>query len=469
MYGLIVIGAGPGGYTAALEAAKRGIKTAVIEKRQPGGTCLNRGCIPTKVLLHSAELMEELSSANGYGVEAGDMALRPGRLKERQEEVQETLRQGIIGLFKRNKVDFIQGEGMVLDAGHVQVRNGGKAGENRILETERILIAAGARPARPPIPGAELPGVVTSDELLERPFLKENSLLIIGGGVIGVEFASAFQRLGIQVTIVEALDRVLAGMDKEISQSVRMLLKKKGVEIHTSAAVESLSAGSERRIACRFREKEACLEREADCVLIAAGRRPSLEGLIQEGAGVKTENGRILVDSRCETSVPGIYAIGDITGGIQLAHAASAQAVRAVAAMMGETVSGSANVIPSCVYTSPEIAAVGITVDQAKEQGIEAVSAKYPMSANGKTVIGGGERGFIRVVAEKRTGKVLGAQMMCGRATDMISIFTMAVSLRLTLSQMASVVYPHPTYAEGIREAVRLCMEKYKKEKTDTN
>ena len=452
-YGLVVIGAGPGGYTAALEAAKGGIKTAIVERDLTGGICLNRGCIPTKVMLYGSELYRHFREAGDYGAEAGEVRMDRDRLAAKREEVQNSLRQGIESLFKKEKVELVRGEAEILDRGTVKV------GE-RILKTERILIATGSEPSTIPVPGADLPGVVTSDGILAMTLTGIQKVLIVGGGVIGTEFACALHNLGIQVVIVEALDRMLAGMDKEISQSIRQLFKKRGIEVHLSAAVKEFRREDNGGLTCLFEEKGQVEAVSADLVLLAAGRRPCTRGIHTERLGIRTEKGRILVDENGETNVPGIYALGDVTGGVQLAHRASAQAKRLAAHFCGNTSSLVLESVPSCVYTDPEIASVGLTEAQAKEKGIQAVSAKYPMLANGKTVVENGERGFIRIVAEKDTGRFLGAQMMCGRATDMIALCAVAVSCGLTLRQLASAVYPHPTYSEGIGEAVELCMEK---------
>ncbi len=452
-YGLVVIGAGPGGYTAALSAARAGIRTAVVERSLTGGTCLNRGCIPTKTVLHGAELFRRTEEAADYGLLTGETGMDLERLAAKGGEIQETLRSGIEGLFARQKVELIRAEGEILEAGTV------KAGD-RILKTERILIASGSEPVMLPVPGSDLPGVVTSDGILSRPLSGLGRVLIVGGGVIGTEFACAFRDLGIQVVIVEALDRLLAGMDREISQSLRQLFKKRGIELHLSARVEEFRRDADGGLVCRFLEKEKETEERADLILVAAGRRPCLRGIDTERLGIRTERGRILVDENGETSVPGIYALGDATGGIQLAHAAAAQAKRLAAHLAGKASPVSMETVPSCVYTDPEIACVGLTEAQARERGIQAVSAKYPMLANGKTVVESGERGFIRIVAERGSGRFLGAQMFCGRATDMIALCSMALGCGLTLEQMACAVYPHPTYSEGLGEAVELCLEK---------
>ena len=453
-YDLIVIGAGPGGYEAAIEAAKSGMKTALIERRELGGTCLNRGCIPTKTLLHTSELYREVSGACAVGLETENLRCNMAQLQARKNAVVEQLRGGIASLMKANKVTVVQGSASIVDSGRVRVEP-----DRTELETEHILIATGSTPAVPPIPGADLPGVVTSDELLDCDKLPQ-SLVIIGGGVIGMEFASVFSALGCRVTVVEALERILANMDKEISQNLKMIMKKRGVDIHAAAMVQEIAADPEGGLICSYTEKDKPAQAQGDLVLIATGRRACTEGLFAADASeaVKSmamDRGRIQVNGCFETSVPGIYAIGDVTGGIQLAHAATAQGRNAVAAMAGKEPSIDLSVIPGCVYTDPEIGCAGITADEAKAAGLEVISRKYVMGANGKSILSGQERGFIKVVAAADTHRILGAQMMCARATDMISQFSAAIVNGLTLEDLARVVFPHPTFSEAMGEVVR--------------
>lgn len=449
-YDLIVIGAGPGGYEAALEGAALGMKTALVEREKLGGTCLNRGCIPTKTLLHSGDLYRELKESARFGITAGQAEIDLGAVQERKREVLDTLREGIAGRLKKAKVQVYSGTG-TLEADRT-VRVNGE--EETLLQGKHILLATGAVPAVPPIPGAQLPGVYTSDGLLDYSGPVPETLLIIGGGVIGMEFTSFFQSLGTRVVVLEALDRILANMDKELGQSLKMLVKKRGGEVHTGARVKRLEPAENGKISCLYAEKEKQQCLEADMVLLAAGRRPCTEGLFG-AAQPAVERGRILVNDEFQTSIPGVYAIGDVTGGIQLAHAATAQGVSLVRRLAGETGGINLGLIPSCVYTSPEIACVGLTAEEGKQLGKNLDSRKYPMSANGKSVLTGQERGLIKVVFDKETRKIAGAQMMCARATDMISEFAVAIAEGITLEEMAAIIRPHPTFSEGITEAVR--------------
>lgn len=451
-YDLIIIGAGPGGTDAAEEAASRGLKTAIIEKSCIGGTCLNRGCIPTKTILHTAELYREAREGSGIGIINNEnLKVDAAVLQENKESILDKLRSGLTYTMEHCGVDIIEGTGVITDRNHVKVGDS-------LIEADNIMIATGSVPGVPPIPGSDLPNVVTSDEMLSLDRIPE-SLVIIGGGVIGIEFAAIYSSLGCRVTVIEFLKRALCNLDKEIGRSVSMVLGKRGVDIHTNSRVEKITPGSDgKTLRCIYDEKGKTCEAEGEMVLIAAGRRPYTDGLIcdessEEVKQLEMEKGRILVDENYETSVPGIYAIGDAIGGIQLAHVASAEGRNAAAHIAGGQPPVRMNEVPSCVYTDPEIACVGITADEAKEAGIKVIARKYPMSGNGKSVLTQQERGFIKIIADAESGKILGAQMMCARATDMISQFSQAIASELTLDDMSKFIYPHPTFCEGIGKA----------------
>ena len=447
-YDLIVIGGGPGGYVSAIRASQLGMKTALVEKRELGGTCLNRGCVPTKTLMHTANLYRETGESEALGLQFGQRGYDFAQMHQRKNDVTAQLRDGIAQLLKANKVDVYQAAGQIVDGNTVQ------AGEET-LTAGHILIAAGSVPAVPPITGADLPGVVTSDAMLEAEGINCEKLLIIGGGVIGVEMASIYASLGKQVTIVEAAERILPPLDREISQNLSMIMKKRGVEIFTSAMVSAISKG-ETGLVCHFTDKKGEQTAEADVVLISVGRRPSTAGLFADGFAVEmTERGFIAVDDKFYTSVPTISAVGDVIGRIQLAHAAEAQGIAAVEYMSGMAeATVNFDLVPSCVYTTPEIASVGITADEAKKAGREVITGKYVMNGNAKTIIEQQDRGFIKVVFDKETEVIVGAQLMCARATDLITELVTAVSLGLTSEQLARTMRPHPTFCEGITEAV---------------
>lgn len=446
-YDLIVIGAGPGGYEAAFEAADLGMKTALVEKEALGGTCLNHGCIPTKSLLHAAELYRQLKEAGLFGIRAEQITADGEQMQAQKNDVVAQLRKGIETTAAKKKIDVYRGTGTLLENRCVSVKT---ADGEESLQGTHILLATGSRPALPPIPGMDLEGVVTSDELLERSE-KPERLAIIGGGVIGVEFASLYAALGSSVTVIEAMPQLLPNLDREIAQSLKMLMKKRGVRVMTGARVQEIRKNGDGSLGLNLEGEDPV---EADLVLVSVGRRPNTENLFGDNGQPAMERGRILVNTYGETNLPGVYAVGDVTGGIMLAHAATAAGRNAVRHMAGMPPCADVRYIPSCIYTEPEIACVGMSLDEAKAAGIQADSHKVLMTANGKTVLSGAERGYIRVVYEKESGKLLGAQMMCERASDMISEFTQALVSGLTLKDMQRAVRPHPTFCEAITEAV---------------
>ena len=448
-YDVMVIGAGPGGYVAAIRAAKLGLHVAVVEEDRAGGTCLNRGCIPAKAMIHAAETYRSAREADQFGVESGRVSFDYGKILAYKEETTDALVQGVEQLLAGNGVDRLAGKGTLLARKKVRVTTEEK---EEVYAADHIILAAGSKPLLLPIPGMDLPGVLTSDGLFRLQECPE-SLAIIGGGVISVEFATAFAGFGTKVTILEALPRLVPNLDKETSQNLKMILKKRGVDIHTSASVQEV-AEEDGRYVLRFTEKEQKREVSARYVLCAVGRVPNTEGLFAEDALPDMERGRVLVDEKFETSIPGVYAIGDLIFGMQLAHTASAQGTVVAEHLAGKSASVDLSVVPSCVYTDPEIASVGLTEEDAKEQGIPVRVGKFIMSANGKSLISKEERGFVKILAAEESGVILGAQMMCARATDMIGELATAVANGLTAKQLLRGMRAHPTYNEGIGEAL---------------
>lgn len=447
MYDIFVIGGGPAGYVGAIKAAQMGFTVALAEERDLGGTCLNRGCVPTKALMHAADAYRHLPGLAAIGVSVERASFDYGRIHDYKQDTVEKLRQGVEQLLKANGVTIYPARAAVAAPSLVRI------GEETV-EARHILVAAGSHPSIPPIPGAQDPDVFTSDAVLEDLNRFYQRLIIIGGGVIGVEMASIYSALGREVTVIEAMDRLLPMMDREISQNLTMILKKRGVSIHTGASVTGITRdGGE--LVCAFSGRKGENMVQGDGILISVGRRPNTSGLFAEGCAPEMARGFIQVNSRYESSVPGIYAVGDCNGRMQLAHAAEAQAMACVEYIAGKDApSVNPNVVPSCVYADPEIACVGLTADEAKAGDVPVVTGKYVMNGNAKTLMERTERSFIKLVFHAETDALIGAQLMCPRATDMIAELTTAVVNGLTSRQLLAALRPHPTFAEAVTEAI---------------
>lgn len=452
-YDLVIIGAGPGGYEAAYEAADYGMKVALVEKDLVGGTCLNRGCVPTKTMMHSSDAYRIATCSEGIGITATGVKADLDRIIDRKNEVSETLRDGILFLLKKKKIDYIQGTAQVTGEHTIAISGNEEVSE---LTASNIMIATGSEPAVPPIPGIDLPGVLDSTALLELRGEIMKDFVIIGGGVIGIEFATIYSDLGTKVTVVEALDRLLPNMDKELGRSLKMNFKNRGIDVHTNAMVEKIEQRGD-RLVCFYKEKDKVQEVEADHILVCTGRRPVTKGIFTPELEEKVlgERGFLKVDDCYRTAFPNIYGIGDVIGGTMLAHTATAEGRDAVAIMNGHEPEINQNVVAGCIYTSPEIASVGLTQDEAKAAGIDVIVKKFPTSANGKTVIEELDRGFIKLVASKEDHTLLGAQLMCGRATDIIGELAVAIANGLTVEEVANTIHPHPTFVEAVCDAAR--------------
>lgn len=450
-YDLIIIGAGPGGYVGAIRAAQLGLSVCLIERREVGGTCLNRGCIPTKSLLYTSTLFSKaLHDFELLGLKADNVSCSPEKMYARKDQVVERLRGGVEQLLKSHGVMRLAGSGAV--AGQGRVKFTPPAGDERMIYAKNILIASGSVPARTQFPGCELPGVITSDELLSDSGIVKKKLLVFGAGVIAVEFATVFANLGCEVSLVvrSSLMRV---WDADISKNFGAVLKKRGIKVYGKSTVnEVVQQGG--GLLCRFTSDGKECELEAESILVANGRDPETEGLFCGGFTLPMCNGRIVVNDRFETPVPGIYAIGDVTGGMQLAHLASAQAITVCERLAGEEPSVCLEFVPNCIYTDPEIACVGMTEAEAISDGRSPLVGKYMMSGNGKTIIENGERGFIKLVFDAESEILLGAQLMCERATDMIAELATACANHLTAEQLTLTMRPHPTFCEAVTEAV---------------
>lgn len=450
-YQLIVIGAGPGGYMAALHAAKNGLKTAVIESREAGGTCLNRGCIPTKTLLHSSEIYTNAKNGSHAGINTADVSADIPAIFAYKQEISSKLSAGIEGLFKKAKVALVRGMGTITAPGCVEVTD--TDGAKSTYTADNILIATGSVPAMPPIPGLDLAGVMNSDTLLEGADHLYESIVIVGGGVIGVEFATFYSELGCKVTIIEGLDRLLPALDRELGQNLALILKKQGVSIYTGAMVKQVRQG-ESGLEVDFTVKDTENTVSGEVVLCAIGRKPNTAGLFAEGVRVDMNGRSIAVDEKYRTSLPGVYAIGDVSSKIQLAHVATAQGIACVDGICGNVNSVNMSVVPSCIYCRPEIASVGISEAEAKEASINIKVGKCVMHGNARTLIADAGRSFMKVVADADSKAIIGAQLMCTNSTDMISQLAEAIANRMTPAQLLLAMRPHPTFEEALTEAL---------------
>jgi len=448
---VIVIGGGPGGYVAAIRAAQLGAQVALVEREYLGGTCLNVGCIPTKVLLHTAELYEEILKSNIYGIKIdGNVSVDLNSLQKRKEEITSQLVNGVTGLLRLNNIEVIKGEASFRDKNTIDVKK--EDGSVITLKADNFIIATGSKPFTPPIKGIDSEGVIDSTEALA---LKEipKELVIIGGGVIGIEFATLFNSLGSKVTVLEMLPYILPPIDREISEIVKMKLSMEGINIHTSAQVTSIENNNGKlEVVAKVGNDE--LRVAGDKVLVSVGRRAVTEGLNLDAAGVKTSKKGIAVNNRLETNVKSIYAIGDVTGINMLAHVASEQGIVAAENIMGLHREMDYKAIPACIYTKPEIASVGITEEEAKKSGIEYKVGKFMLSNNGKALIANEVEGtMVKIIADTKYGEILGVHIYGPRATDLIMEGTLALRLEATVDEIVTSIHPHPTISESIKEA----------------
>lgn len=448
-FDLAVIGGGPGGYTAAEEAARLGLKTALIEAREPGGVCLYRGCIPTKAMLHTAELLRSFRQGGAFGIHAEQLRFDYGEMLAYRRETVKRLGEGITGRLRAAGVTVLKGQGQAMSGGRIRVTAQG--GES-VIEAEHVLLATGSRAKKLPVQGVGALGVLDSDGVFELEELPK-SLLILGGGVIGVEMAEALSAMGTQVTLLEAQSRLLPEMDREISQNLRMIFKKRGIELRMGATLQNVERDTD-GLSCSLSENGVVTSVHAQYVLCAVGRVPNSEGLFADDLRPElTPSGHIKVNESFQTSLQGVYAVGDLIPGPQLAHAAIAGGKAVARLLAGKSLFPARLVIPRCVYTSPEIAEVGLTEKEADERGIPVRIGKALMGGNGRTLIAKGQRGFVKVVADAKTEELLGAQLMCERATDIIGEFALAIANKMTVRELLHAVRPHPTFEETVGEA----------------
>ena len=450
-FDLIVIGAGPGGYTAAIKAAQLGMKTAIVEKDETlGGTCLKVGCIPSKALLTSTELYYGARRHFGaHGISADGLSMDVGAMMKRKDGVVRKMARGIDFLMNKNGIERVAGLGRIAGPNEVEVTS--DAGQ-QCLKAKRILIATGSRVAGLPFLEFDGETVLSSDDAValgQAPV----SMIVIGAGAIGLELGSVWARLGTAVTVVELLPRIASTFDEDITQALQKLLQRQGLKFHLGTYVESAekTEGGVKLTAAKGDKK---LEFEAEKLLVAVGRKPNTGGLGTAEAGVELdERGCIKIDAEWQTSVSGIYAIGDVVAGPMLAHKAEQEAIAAVERMVGQPGSVNYDVIPWVIYTSPEVATVGLTEAEAVEKGHEVGVGVFPFQANGRAVAGGHADGLAKVIADKASGRVLGAQILSAHASELIAEAVLLMELGGSAEALARTIHAHPTMSEGLREA----------------
>lgn len=446
-FDVVVIGAGPGGYVAAIRAAQMGAKAAVIERNAIGGTCLNRGCIPTKALYYSAKAVKAAKHASEFGVNiTGEITFDLARAIERKDGVVKKLVGGVEQLLKGNKVEVLRGDGYIEGPGKVRLT---KADGVEVLIAKSIIIATGSEPAMIPAFNIDRKNVLTTTEMLELKKVPE-SLLIIGGGVNGCEFANLFATFGSSVVIVELLPTILTTEDRMVSKTILKRFKELGVSVLTEVTVDSVAVECDGRVKTTLRDGREFITEK---VMVSIGRSLNSASLGLDEAGIKTEKGRIVVDERMETSVKGVYAIGDVTGKMLLAHVASAQGIIAAQNALGKDEKMDYSVIPAGIFTDPEIAGVGLREKDAEAKGIPVSVGRFPYAASGKALGMGETEGFVQILSDPGTDKVLGCSIVGAHATDLIGEIALAMKTGATVKDITETIHAHPTLPEIVMEA----------------
>ena len=451
---VVIIGGGPGGEGAALYGSAAGLKIAVVEKDKMGGTCLHRGCIPAKRLLETSATYRHISEAKKFGITVGDPSVDMGEAVAAKDKVVDTLHQGLRGLLKRRKADVHEGVGTLQADGTVMVRY--HDGSEGTIVADNVILAAGSVPRT--IPGFDVDGtiVMTSDEVLDIDFVPERAA-VIGGGAIGCEFASMLADLGAEVTILEALDRIVPGCDTDVTKALSKAFKKRGIKVHTGVMVNGHTPRDGGGTTVHIEGED---DLDVDVVVVSVGRRPYSEGLLAESTGVELdERGYVKVDEWCATSVPGVFAIGDLIPTSQLAHIGYAEAMLVIKQILGEPVTPiDHDRVPWCIYCHPEVAFAGLTEEEAKARGFDVVAEKHKFTGNGRAMIVGETEGLVKVIAEKdadgTAGRILGVHMMGPWVTEQLGQGYLAVNWEATVDDVAAFIQPHPTMSELFGETV---------------
>ncbi|OIQ30266.1 MAG: dihydrolipoyl dehydrogenase [Bacteroidetes bacterium MedPE-SWsnd-G2] len=445
-YDIIVLGSGPGGYVTAIRASQLGFKTAIVEKENLGGVCLNWGCIPTKALLKSAQVFEYLKHANDYGLSVSDYDKDFEAVVKRSRGVADGMSNGVKFLMKKNKIDVINGFGTLKPGKKVEV-------EGTVYSADHIIVATGARSRELPSLPQDGKKVIGYREAMTLP-KQPKKMIVVGSGAIGVEFAYFYNSMGTEVTIVEYLPTIVPVEDADVSKQLERSFKKNGIKIKTSSEVTSVDTSGE-GVKATVKTKKGEEVLEADVILSAVGIKTNIENIGLEDVGIAVDRDKILVNDYYQTNIPGYYAIGDVTPGQALAHVASAEGILCVEKIAGQHVEAlDYGNIPGCTYCSPEIASVGLTEKQAKDQGLDIKVGKFPFSASGKASAGGNKEGFVKVIFDAKYGEWLGCHMIGAGVTDMIAEAVLGRKLETTGHEVLKAVHPHPTMSEAVMEAV---------------
>lgn len=452
-FDVIVIGGGPGGYVAAIRASQLGMSVAVVERDKLGGVCLNWGCIPSKALLKSAEVMNLVNRGDEFGIRIGKVEVDLPKIVARSRQAAMKMSKGVEYLVRQNKIEHFSGAGKLADSDTVQVFEKNKHKDT--VTGKHIILATGGRPQS--LPGLEFDGktIISSKEAMIPETLPE-SLIIIGGGAIGVEFAYFYASFGTQVTIVEMLPNLLPNEDAEISGILEKSFKKRKIKVLTGAVVQKavIAKNGKKNVNVRVKKGDETLDLKSERLLIAAGVKPNTDGIGLEELGVQMDNGFILVDDQYQTSVAGVYAIGDCIGGLLLAHTASAEGIACIESIAGEGGKPVDNLAtPKCTYCQPQVASIGLTEDQAKKEGYELKIGRYPFRANGKSVAAGETEGLVKLIFDAQYGDLLGAHIIGHEATEMIAELGVARNLEATYLEIHKTIHAHPTLSESIMEA----------------
>ncbi|MDR3561650.1 MAG: dihydrolipoyl dehydrogenase [Negativicutes bacterium] len=447
-YDVAVVGGGPGGYVAAIRAAQLGAKVLLVEKEKLGGVCLNRGCIPTKTLLKSAEKWQELKHCADFGLQADNIGFDFSAVTARKDQVVSQLQAGVVQLVKSNDIETVYGQAVLGGTNKVLVTTAAGVVEYR---AKKIILAAGSKPLRLPVPGGDLPGVIDSDQLLAMGHVP-GSMAVVGAGAVGIEFAAIFQSFGCAVTVVEMLPTILPNIDSDLVKRMGLVLRKQGMKMLTATRVTAIRAEAGGLIV-RVESDKGAQEIPVETVLVATGRQAAVEGLGLETAGVAFSRKGVPVNAGMETNVKGIYAVGDMTGSYMWAHAASAAGMVAAENAMGGAALMDFGAVPGCIYTTPEIAAVGLTEQEARAAGKEIKVSRFNFAANGKAVSMGETDGLVKMVADAASGKLLGLHIMGAHASDLIMEGALAIRNGLTAADIAHTIHPHPSLAETVMES----------------